>query len=351
MAGYHSPQVEVEVRLNTNESPEPPPAAFVEELSAAVAEIAWNRYPDRQAAELRAALSSAHGLGPDEVFCANGSNEALQCLLLAYGGPGRRCLVFEPTYALHGHLARLTGTEVVAAGRGEGFCVDADEAVRLAADHEVSVVFLCSPNNPTGNAEPVETVRALCEATRSLVVVDEAYVQFAHRSALELFDEAANLVVVRTFSKTWALAGLRLGYLLARAGVVAACEAVALPYHLDAVKQRAGVAALAHAAEMDARVARLVEQRGVVEAGLGELLVDFWPSEANFVLFRPRERAAAAVWAGLVERSVLVRDVSSFPGLDNCLRVTIGTASENRRFLEALSVVLAALGRDNKPAQ
>jgi histidinol-phosphate aminotransferase len=329
------------VRLNTNESPEPPPAAFLEELAEAARRVEAHRYPDREATALREAIAASHGRDAAEVFAANGSNEVLQCLLLAYGGPGRRALVFEPTYALHAHIARLTSTEVVASTRDRHFAVDAAAACRLIERSQPEVVFLCSPNNPTGNSERHETIEAIATVAEGLVVVDEAYAQFARWSAVDLLDRFPAVAVVRTFSKTWALAGLRLGYLLAHPEVVAACQAVALPYHLDAVKQQAGVAALRHADEMHARVARLVAERARLEAGLGALPVDAWPSEANFVLFRPRSRPACEVWQGLADRSVLVRDVAGFPGLDGCLRVTVGTAEENGRFLAALSEVLA----------
>ena len=340
-AGYHSPQVDVAVRLNTNECPEPPPQAFLDELASEAARLEANRYPDREARDLRHAIARHHGLALVQTFCGNGSNEVLQCLLLAFGGPGRSALVFEPTYALHSHICRLTGTEVISEGRDDRFAVDPDSARALIDEHRPDVVFLCSPNNPTGNSEPRSTVESIAESAPGLVVVDEAYAQFSPWSAVELLPAFGNLAVVRTFSKTWALAALRLGYLLADPAIVEACSSVALPYHLDTFKQRAGVAALRYEQAMRERVARLVEQRGSVTSGLANLPVELWPSDANFVLFRPRTRTADEVWHGLVERSVLVRDVSGFPGLEGCLRVTIGTADENALFLEALGEVLA----------
>lgn len=342
LPGYHSPQLDVEVKLNTNESPEPPPEAFLTELADAVRRIDPHRYPERDARALRHALAEHHGVRPDQVFCANGSNEVLQCLLLAYGGPGRSAIVFEPTYALHSHIARLTGTVVVEGARDEAFAVDPANAVALSVTHDPAMVFLCSPNNPTGNAERHEVVEEIATSASGLVIVDEAYAQFAPFSAASLLGSCPDLVVVRTFSKTWSMAALRLGYLLAHPDVVVACERVALPYHLDALKQLAGVIALAHAEEMNERVSRLVEQRGRLEAGLSELDVDLWPSDANFICFRPRRHAALTVWRGLVERSILIRDISGFPHLDGCLRVTVGTPAENDRFLAALSDVLSS---------
>jgi histidinol-phosphate aminotransferase len=344
MPGYHSPQVEVDVRLNTNESAEPPPEQFTLALQAAVAETGLNRYPDRQATELRAAIAAAHGVAPDHVWCGNGSNEVLQGLLLAFGGPGRKAAVVEPTYALHSHIARITATDVLTGHREIDFSVGLGELDRLAALGP-EVMFLCSPNNPTGGSDPIATVEHLLDVAPGLAVVDEAYAQFAPRSAIELFTsdspaDAGNLAVIRTFSKTWALAGLRLGYLVADPAIVEAVSKVTLPYHLDAIKQQAGLLALGFEDEMRARVARIVASREHVTAGLAQLEVDFWPSEANFVMFRPRRLSGPEVWRGLLDRSVLVRNLSSWPELEDCLRVTIGTQEECERFIEALAEVL-----------
>jgi histidinol-phosphate aminotransferase len=335
--GYHSPQVDAEVRLNTNESPFAPPDEWREELLAALGDVSFHRYPDRPATELRQAVADLHGVTTDEVFCANGSNEVLQSVLLAFGGPGRRALLFEPTYALHSHIARITGTEVVEGARDDDFLIDLQDAERLIAASQPDITFLCSPNNPTGRAEPAETVEGVARTAPGLVVVDEAYGQFAPWTALGLRGPAQpGLVVTRTFSKTWALAGARLGYLVADPAVVEACEAVVLPYHLSAQTQLAGLLALRHVPEMEARVARITEERGRVATALKDLPVDSWPSDANFVLFRPRERDAEEVWRALLAHSVLIRNCASWPGLKGCLRVTIGTPEENDRFLQGL---------------
>jgi len=335
--GYHSPQVDAEVRLNTNESPFAPPDEWREELRAALEEVSFHRYPDRPATELRQAVADLHGVTADEVFCANGSNEVLQSVLLAFGGPGRRALLFEPTYALHSHIARITGTEVVEGQRDDTFLIDPQDAERLIAAGRPAITFLCSPNNPTGRAEPSDTVERVARVAPGLVVVDEAYGQFSSWTALGLRGPAQpGLVVTRTFSKTWALAGARLGYLVADPGVVEACEAVALPYHLSAQTQLAGLLALRHVREMETRVARITEERGRVAAALNDLPVDSWPSDANFILFRPRERDADGVWRSLLAHSVLIRNCASWEGLKGCLRVTIGTPEENNRFLQGL---------------
>jgi histidinol-phosphate aminotransferase len=345
LEGYHSPQVDVDVRLNTNESPVGPPDGWLAELLDELRHLAYHRYPDRQASALRAALAAHHGVEPEEVFCGVGSNEVLQCLALAYGGPGRTAATFEPSYALHRQIAQVTGTAVTGvARRPDDFAIDVAAAVGLLRAARPVLTFICSPNNPTGGSTPPEVVETLLAATDGLVVVDEAYGQFAPASALALRrSEVAGferLVVVRTFSKTWAMAALRLGYLIADPAVVAACELVALPYHVDAVSQIAGRLALGHVAAMEDRVAGLVDERRRIEAGLDALAVTRWPSDANFVLFRPTGQTADAVWQGLVDRSVLVRNCSRWPGLAECLRVTVGTPQENDRFLEALAEVL-----------
>jgi len=342
LEGYHSPQVDVAVRLNTNESPIPPPAAWRDALAAELSRIEWHRYPDRAATELRAAIAGLHGVDPAQVLAANGSNEVIQSLCLAYGGAGRTAAVFEPTYRLHSHIASITGTAVAVGLRAPDLSLDLDEVRRVLRQAEPALTFLCSPNNPTGMVDPPEAVREVAELAPGVVVVDEAYGQFADRSALELVDEDRPVVVTRTYSKTWSMAGARLGYLVGPSWLVAELEKVVLPYHLDAAKQVAGRLALRFEAEMRERVAGLVAERERLVAGLGRLPVEQWPSGANFVLFRPTGGDGHAVWEGLLERSVLVRDCSSWPGLEGCLRVTVGTPAEDDAFLAALAEVLGS---------
>jgi histidinol-phosphate aminotransferase len=277
------------------------------------------------------------------VFAANGSNEVLQTLLLAYAGPGRTVLTFEPTYQLHGHIARITGAQVAEVERRADFTLDPAAARAAVDEHQPAVTFLCSPNNPTGIVEDPRVVEAVLEAARGLVVVDEAYAQFARWSALDLVSDDRPLAVVRTFSKTWSMAAARLGYLVGPSWLVGHLQDVVLPYHLDAAKQRAGTLALRHVDEMDERVKIIVDERERLVHGLAGLPVEVFPSGANFVLFRVGGGTVAAghdVWQALVERSVLVRDCSGWPRLGGCLRVTIGTPEENDRFLAALQEVL-----------
>ena len=340
--GYHSAQVAATVRLNTNESPFPPPAEWLEAVISEARAMSFNRYPDRSAWALREALAEWHGVRPEQVFAANGSNEVLQTLGLAYGGAGRKAVMWEPTYALHAHIAHLTGTGLAPGQRAEDFTLSAPVAVDFIEKERPSLIFLCSPNNPTGMAEDPSTVSAVVAAATGLVVVDEAYGQFSSWSAMGLLDEEAPLVVVRTFSKTWSMAGVRLGYLVGPSSVVSVLERAVLPYHLDLLKQAAGRLALRFSGQMEERVAFIVSQRERLTAGLQGLGAKVWPSQANFVLWRPEGRSGPEVWDGLVQRGVLVRDMSSWPSLTGCLRTTVGTAEENRAFLDALAEVLGA---------
>jgi histidinol-phosphate aminotransferase len=342
LEGYHSPQLDVSVRLNTNESPFPPPAEFVDRWVEELRTAPLNRYPDRGARALRDALGRHLGQPPARLFCANGSNEVLQTLLLTYGGPGRRAAMFEPTYALHSHIARITGTEVVVGERRADFSIDPDAARALVEAHSPTILFVCSPNNPTGTVEPAATIQALLalDGFDGLVVVDEAYGEFAPWSALELVRDDRPLVVVRTYSKVWSMAAVRLGFAVAPPWVIDERERVVLPYHLASATQIAGRLALELGPAMDDRVHVLVEERERVAARLAAIDgVAVFPSGANFLLLRP-DGDGHKVWERLVDRGVLVRDFSQWPLLDGCLRVTIGTPEENDSFLDALRASL-----------
>jgi histidinol-phosphate aminotransferase len=346
--GYHSPQVDVDVRLNTNESPYAPPAAFVERWTDALRDVEWNRYPDRAAGDLRSALGAFLGQPRVRLLCGNGSNEVLQTLLLTYGGAGRNALMFEPTYALHSQIARGTGTGVVVGERRADYAIEAGDAVALVARERPSVIFVCSPNNPTGTVETRETVERLARAaadTGAVLVVDEAYGEFAPNSALDLVSDDLPLAVVRTYSKVWSLAGLRLGFVVAPAWMIADLEKVLLPYNLSVPTQLAGTIALDFAGEMHERVASLVEERGRLFAALAVCDgIDVCPSGANFLMFRVAGDAHE-LWKRLLEHDVLVRDFSSWPRIEGCLRVTVGTPAENDAFLAALDRALPEVVR------
>ena len=349
---YGAPQLDVAVRLNTNENPYAPPPELVADLTKAIDEIAGelHRYPDRDAVALRedlaAYLAGSTGvpLTRENVWAANGSNEVLQQILQAFGGPGRTALGFEPSYSMHPIIASGTRTEWVPAPRRADFAIDVDAAVALLAERKPDVLFLTSPNNPTGQSlEPVELSR-LVAAAPGIVVVDEAYAEFSDRpSAVTLLAEHPHkLIVSRTMSKAFAFAGGRLGYLAAAPAVVDALLLVRLPYHLSSLTQAAARAALRHAAATLGSVATLRSERARVVAALTDQGYDVVPSDANFVLFG-RFTDAARAWRAVLDRGGLIRDV----GIPERLRVTVGTPEENDVFLDvAASLVPGELKRE-----
>ena len=341
MAGYHSPQVDVPVRLNTNESPFPPPEGWVEALSQVVASIEWNRYPDRSAQKLREVIAQRHGVDPSMVFVANGSNEVLQTILLTYAGHGRTVATFEPTYQMYAQIARVTGAEVVVGERRADMTLDAHEIERVMQKHSPSVTFLCNPNNPTGLVEPRENLDVLLQHATGIVVVDEAYAEFADWSAMDMVSESRPLAVTRTFSKTLSMAALRVGYVVAPTWMVEQLNIAVLPYHLDSFKQAATIAALSFTKEMEERVQLIKSERARIESQLQALDIDVWSSGSNFVLFRPTSRPAKEVWESLLNDGVLVRDCSSWQRLEGCLRVTVGTPEENALFLDGIKKAVA----------
>jgi histidinol-phosphate aminotransferase len=337
---YVSPQIPVRVRLNTNEAPRPLPAGFADDLADAVRSLPLNRYPDGQMTRLREDLAAFVGHTFDGTWAANGSNEILTELLLAYGGPGRSLVVFEPTYSLHSRLARLTSTEVVRLRLDERFRLT-DGAIAEAAAADPDIVFVCSPNNPTGNAQPLEAVRALAETVNALVIVDEAYVEFGGETALKLVVDHPNVALTRTLSKAFALAGVRIGYCLATPEVVQDLQRVRLPYHMSALTQAAGIAALRHAPEALAMLDAIRAQRDRILDALGALKdVTVYPSDANFVLFTPPpDHETVEVWQALLDRGILIRDLTSV--VPRALRVTAGTEDETTQFFDAITEVLA----------
>lgn len=336
MVGYHSPQVDVAVRLNTNESPFPPPQQWVESLSEIARSVSWNRYPDRAATQLREVIAQRHGVDPENVFVANGSNEVLQTILLTYGGHGRKVATFEPTYQMYGQIARVTGADVLVGSRRDDFTLDADEIARVVGAEEVAVTFLANPNNPTGVIESRENLEVLLRTTQGIVVVDEAYAEFADWSAIGMVQESERLIVTRTFSKTLSLAALRVGYAIGPRWMIEKLSIAVLPYHLDAFKQAATVAALSYVDEMQQRVDAITSERTRIEHRLQAVGMTVWPSGANFVLFRPQKQSTPSLWQQLLDKGILVRDCGSWPRLERCLRVTVGTEAENSLFLDAV---------------
>ncbi|MGZ3143193.1 histidinol-phosphate transaminase [Lentzea chajnantorensis] len=337
---YGAPQLDVPYRLNTNENPYAPTDALAADVVAAVAEIAGelHRYPDRDAMALREDLAAylteatSVTLTSENVWAANGSNEILQQVLQAFGGPGRVALGFEPSYSMHPIIAAGTRTEWSPTPRRPDFSLDVEKAAAIIAETRPDVVFVTSPNNPTGQSIPLEDLRLLIASTTGVIVVDEAYAEFSpQRSAIELLDEyGARLIVSRTMSKAFAFAGGRLGYLAAAPAVVDALQLVRLPYHLSQLTQAAARASLRHAAETLGSVALLAAERDRVMAELSALGFQVVPSDANFVLFGWFEDARST-WRSYLDHGVLIRDV----GIAGHLRVTIGTPEENDAFLAA----------------
>ena len=337
---YGAPQLDVPVRLNVNENPYPPSAAVRAEMAAAIAGQLLNRYPDREATELRTALAGylGHGLDASRIWAANGSNEVMTHLLQAFGGPGRTVLSFTPTYSMYPEYARNTHSTNVTVPRLADFSLTAAMVLEAVAEHRPSIVVITSPNNPTGTTTPLAVIEEVLAGTEAIVIVDEAYQEFAHRpeqTALTLLDSYGNLVVSRTMSKAFALAGGRVGYLAAAPAIVDACRIVRLPYHLSAQTQAVALVALAHAPELLAQVDELRATRDRMLLRLPQLGVEVVDSDANFCLFGPFEDRHD-VWQRLLDRGVLVRET----GPAGWLRVTAGTPAETERFYTALAEVM-----------
>lgn len=340
---YGAPQLDVPVQLNVNENPYAPSQAVVDDIAEAVRSVAGqlNRYPDREFVQLREALAAylGHGIEAEQVWAANGSNEVMLQILQAFGGPGRTAISFAPTYSMYPEYARDSNTTWVAGRRREDFSFDLDHAGELVAEHRPSVVLLPSPNNPTGTALPHEVIGELCAMVGDgVVVIDEAYAEFRREgtpSALELLGELPNLIVSRTMSKAFALAGARLGYLAASREITDALRVVRLPYHLSAVTQATAIAALGHAEELLGNVDKLRRERDLCVQWLHEQGHRVAESDANFVLFGLFDDRHA-VWQGLLDRGVLIRET----GPEGWLRVSIGTPDEMMAFKQALKEVV-----------
>lgn len=341
MAPYMSPQMPARYRMNTNETPYAPPEALVEEVAEQLKKVALNRYPDRDATDLYEAIGDRMAWPRDGLWVANGSNEVFMHLFLGFGGPGRSTLLFEPTYSLHSLIPRIGNTKVVQLDRAEDLTIDLDAALAKVDDEMPEIVIVCSPNNPTGMCEPIATTKALLERAPGIVVVDEAYMEFTDdaKSVRPLLDTYENLVLVKTFSKAWRLAGVRIGYMLASPSLVEELARVRLPYHLSSITQLVGVAAIRHAAETLQLVEAIAGERDRISAGLADMDIRHYPSDANFVLFEVDD--PPTTWKNLLDKGVLVRNYGNAPRLARCLRVTAGLPEETDAFLQAMREVLA----------
>jgi histidinol-phosphate aminotransferase len=338
---YGAPQLDVAVRLNTNESPYPPPPVVMEDMARRVAGLSLNRYPDRDFRDLREALAKHVGTLTERVWVANGSNEIIQQLCQAYGGAERRAMTFEPTYEMHTLITRVSGTRLIRARRAQNYAMDLDASLDAIRRNQPDIVFLCSPNNPTGTTIPEEDIAAICQEARGLVILDEAYAEFSGGSAWRLLDDHENLVSTRTFSKAFRMAGARVGYLVAQPSVIEEILKVRLPYHLSSLTQAAALTALDHAIELSTTVETIRHERDRLWDELSTTRgITAFPSRANFILFRCEAVDAPTVWQRLLDAGVLVRDFSGTQGCEGCLRVSVGTPDQDEKFLEALSQAL-----------
>lgn len=340
---YGAPQKHVRVQLNVNENTHPVPDDVADDIVASIRQAlaTVNRYPDREFTELRESLARylGHGLSAEQLWAANGSNEVLQQLLQAFGGPGRTVLGFPPTYSMHSILASGTGTTWIPAERDDEYRISPETVVAAIEQHQPDIVFLCGPNNPTGTPLPIETIEAAYAATDGIVMVDEAYAEFMPSdvpSALTLLPGRERLVVSRTMSKAFAFAGARVGYMAAHPAVIDALRLVRLPYHLSVLTQAAAVAALRHAPEMLAMVDDIKQQRDRMVTELQAMGYRTYETWSNFVLFGGVADPHAA-FESLLERDVIVRDL----GIPHHLRVSAGTEEETTAFLDAMRQVAA----------
>jgi histidinol-phosphate aminotransferase len=325
------------VKLNQNENPYDLPEALKRRVLERALARPWSRYPDFDPRELIERLAAFAGWRPDGVLVGNGSNELIEALLLVTVGPGTRVVIPEPTFTLYALLTRVLGGEPIRVPLDAELAYDAAELGRVRRELDAPVTVVCSPNNPTGSLLSHEAVEALCAEGDGLVVVDEAYHEFAGRSVVPLLSRYPNLIVLRTFSKAMALAGLRVGYLLAAPELAREVNKARLPYNLNFISQAAALAALDAWDALAERVAALVEARaGLLHALYRVPGIRPYPSEANFILFEVERASPKAVFESLYERGVLVRDVTGYPRLGRCLRVSVGTGEENQAFLTAL---------------
>ena len=337
---YGAPQLDVPVRLNTNETATPPPPGYLEEVARRIQALELNRYPDRPHRALRAALAARHEVSPERIWAANGSNEVLLQLLQVYGGPGRLALSPRPGYSMYPELCRTALTGHVEVDLDDDFRLTPEAAGAAVAQHDPDLVIVPSPNNPVGTPVDRDVIRAMHGAGHALIVVDEAYVEFGpdEASVVGLVEELPRLVVVRTFSKAFRLAGLRLGYLVGPTWVVDDVQKVRLPYHLDALTQVAGEVALEQEEAFLSHRAEVAAERDRLASAMSGLAgIEVFPSAANFLLVRSD---VDGLFERLLARDVLVRDFSTRPRLAGCVRVTIGTRQENDAFLHALEAVI-----------
>lgn len=331
---------QVDVLLSANENSFGVPEDVRAAMQRATEGIALNRYPDPMANELRDAIAAWHGVSRGNVVVGNGGDEIIFNLLLAFGGAGRTLIDCPPTFSIYGLYAQITGTNVMKVPRNaDSFELDTDAIDKAAA--QANIIMITSPNNPTGNLADLAWVDRLASSTKALIVMDEAYVEFADEgaSSVALLRKHDNVCILRTFSKAFGLAGVRCGYLLAPQAVVDGMSAVRQPYSVDVCAQAIARVAVERREAFIPAIETIRAQRELMIEGLNAIEgVRVWPSAANFILVR-LPNAHEAHLRLRDEHSILVRDFSRTPGLDNCLRITVGTPEENRRVLDAMEAL------------
>lgn len=338
---YDASEPKAEVNLSANENPGNLPHEVIDRLAELLGEFAFNRYPDPMAGKLRQLIADANGLDAANILVGNGGDELIFDLLLAWGGPGRKLLNMPPTFAMYEIDAQVTGTELVSIPRRADFSVDEAAVLDRLAQGDIDAVFVSHPNNPTGNLQPETFLIDLLNSTDALVLVDEAYFEFSRHTMRPHMQRHHNLVILRTFSKAFSLAGLRVGYLLAHEDVITELTKVRQPYSVDRFSQWVAAMVFRERVVFESQISDLIRQRDVIQHGLDQMPgVVAYPSEANFVLFRLEH--AAAVWRDLFHgHGVLVRDLSRAPYLEDCLRVSVGSPEENARFLRAMEEIIS----------
>ncbi len=339
---YDAREPDVEVNLAANENPENLPTEVLEKISSRIGEVAFNRYPDPMSGGLRALIADANGLEPSNVLIGNGGDEIIFNLLLSWGGPGRRLVDLPPTFAMYGIDAQVTGTEIVSVPRKADFTVDEEAVLKRLGAGDVDIVMIAHPNNPTGTLQPETFLIDVLNATDALVLVDEAYFEFSRHTMRPHMERHQNLVILRTFSKAFSMAGLRVGYMLAHEDVVTELTKVRQPYSVDRFSQWVAAMVFRERATFESQISDIIRRRDVLEHSLADMQgVEAFHSEANFVLFRMAH--ASAVWRDLLHgHGILVRDLSRTAGLEDCLRVSVGSEREVDSFIAAMGEIVAA---------
>jgi histidinol-phosphate aminotransferase len=338
---YDAKDVHAEVVLASNENPANLPHEIVAKIAEGLPTFAFNRYPDPTATVLRGLIAEANGLEPENVLVGNGGDELIFDLLLAWGGPGRTLLDTPPTFSMYAIDGASTGTEVVRVPRTKTFDVDQETVLARVAEGDIDIIMIANPNNPTGNLTDEGFLIDLLNATDAIVLVDEAYFEFSRHTMRPHMARHPNLVILRTFSKAFSLAGLRVGYLLGHADIVRELMKVRQPYSVNAFSQWVARMVFRERIVFEQEISEILRGRDQIMHGLGLIRgIEVFPSEANYVLFRVEH--ASALWRDLLHNhSVLIRDFSRASGLDDCLRVTVGTPDDNKRFIEAVDEVLS----------